>query len=187
MISKPRVLLDLDDVITDFADELVSRYNRKYGTNFTKEHCTRWELNEIFEHNILELIDEEDFFESVKPKDGAVEYIKKWIEEDGFDVFVVTSCLKPENYIKKIKWFNNHMPFFPTGRVIPLTEKSAVWGDVLVDDRPKNLNDWMDESRGFPKMGLLFDAPHNKVCDDYIRVNNFKKLDDIFQVFFKGC
>ena len=183
-MNKPRILFDLDDVITDFADELVSRYNKKYGTNFTKDHCYKWELNEIFEHNILELIDEEDFFESVKPKKGAVEYMEKWIKSGRYDIFVVTSCLKPENYVKKVKWFEKYMPLFPIGRVIPLTEKSAVWGDILIDDRPKNLIEWRDVSETMPRLCLLFDAPHNKSCDSFIRVHNFEFLDNLFLSYF---
>lgn len=184
-ITKPRILFDLDDTLTDFLEELVNRYNIKYGTNFTKDHCYKWELNEIFENNILELIDEEDFFEKVKPKPQAVEYMKKWIESGKYDIFVVTSCLKPENYVKKVKWFEQHMPFFPKGRIIPLTEKSAIWGDVLVDDRPKNLESWRENSLGDYKFCLLFDAPHNKGCEDFVRVNNYSHLDNIFKSIFK--
>lgn len=181
-MSKTRILFDLDDTITDFLDELVRRYNKKYGTNFTKDHCYKWELNEIFEHNILELIDEEDFFECVKPKKDAVKYMKEWIDSGKFDIFIVTSCLKPENYVKKVKWFEKHMPFFPKGRIIPLTEKSAVWGNILIDDRPKNLMEWKEEAPfNIPKTGLLFDAPHNKDCNDFIRVKNYKHLDDILK------
>lgn len=185
MIKKPRILFDLDDTITDFLDELLSRYNRKYETSFTKEHCYKWELNDIFENNILELIDEEDFFESVKPKKDAVKYMDKWIKSDKYDIFVVTSCLKPENYVKKIEWFKKHMPFFPIGRVIPITEKSAIWGDVLVDDRPKNLEDWRNDSIGFPKFCLLFDAPHNKSCGDFMRVNTFEDINFVLSSYFK--
>lgn len=185
-MNKPRILFDLDDTLTDFLDELVSRYNRKYGTSFTKEHCYKWELNEIFENNILELIDEEDFFEHVKPKEGAVKYMKEWIESNKYDIFIVTSCLKPENYIKKIKWFEKHMPFFPKGRIVPLTEKSAMWGNLLIDDKPKNLIDWGNEApKDMPKMGILFDAPHNRDCNDFIRVRDYQHLNDIIKVCFE--
>lgn len=182
--TKPRILFDLDDTITDFLDELVDRYNKKYGTNFTKDHCYKWELNEIFENNILELIDEEDFFESVKPKNGAVEYMEKWVKSGRYDIFIVTSCLKPENYAKKVKWFKRYMSFFPIGRIIPLTEKSAIWGDVLIDDRPENLIDWYNDSAGTFKLCLLFDAPHNKSCDSFIRVHSFEYLDNLFLSYF---
>lgn len=183
-MNKPRILFDLDDTITDFLEELVNRYNKKYGTNFTKDHCYKWELNEIFENNILELIDEEDFFDSVKPKRDAVKYMEKWVKNGQYDIFIVTSCLKPENYVKKIKWIEKHMPFFPKGRVIPLTEKSAIWGDVLVDDRPKNLQEWEKESPKVAKLCLLFDAPHNKECNSFIRVYDFEFLDNIFSSYF---
>lgn len=183
-MQKPRILFDLDDTLTDFLDELVSRYNRKYGADFTKEHCYKWELNEIFEHNILELIDEEDFFECVKPKPQTIEYMKKWVESGRYDIFVVTSCLRPENYVKKMKWFEKHMPFFPRTRVLPVTEKSAIWGDVLIDDRPKNLHDWKRDAKGLFKMCILFDAPHNQDCDDFIRVSNFETIDNILLSYF---
>lgn len=183
-MHKPRILLDLDDTITDFLDELVNRYNIKYGTNYTKEHCYKWEINEIFEHNILELIDEEDFFENVKPKPDAVKYIEKWITEGKYDIFIVTSCLRPENYIRKVEWLKANIPSFPLGRIIPITEKSAVWGDVLVDDRPKNLQEWRDNSIGDIKLCLMFDAPHNRKCFNYMRVTNFEYLDNIFKSYF---
>lgn len=172
-----RVLFDLDDTLTDFIMELVDRYNKKYNTNHTIDDCYKWELNEIFEHNILELIDDEDFFELVKPKEGAVELIRKLHEDDAFDVYVITSCLKPENYIKKINWFNKCMPFFPVGRVVPLTDKHIVRGDILVDDRPKNLEKWLEENKN--GVGLLVNAPHNRLCDKFWRIEKINEIESI--------
>lgn len=181
---KPRILFDLDDTLTNFISELVIRYNKKYGTNFTTKDCYKWELNEIFEHNILELIDEENFFESVEPKQEMVKYMKKWIDSELYDIFIVTSCLKPENYVKKIEWFKKHLPFFPLKRVIPLSEKSAVWGDILIDDNPKNLSEWYNNSRGCYKTTVLFDATHNQKCNEFLRVSSFKELDILFESLF---
>lgn len=171
-----RVLFDLDDTLTDFIVELVDRYNKKYGTNHTKKDCYKWELNEIFEHNILELIDDEDFFESVKPKEGAIELMKMLVENDKvFEVYVITSCLKPENYIKKIKWFEKHMPFFPATNVVPLSDKHIVKGDILVDDRPKNIMDWEAENRN--GIGILMDASHNQSCSYFLRIKKLEELE----------
>ena len=185
MTNKIRVLFDLDDTLTDFLVELVDRYNKRYGTKHIVNDCYKWELNEIFEHNILELIDDEDFFESVKPKEGAVELMKMLHDHRmDFDVYVITSCLKPENYIKKIKWFEKHMPFFPTSRVIPLTDKHIVRGDILIDDRPKNLEEWQKENRN--GIGILVNSPHNRFCSKFLRIEKMKEIETLLDELVKN-
>lgn len=176
-----RVLFDLDDTLTDFIHELVDRYNKKYETEHTIDECNQWNLNEIFEHNILELIDDEDFFESVKPKERVVELMEKWTRDDRYEIYIVTSCLKPINYMKKVKWFERHMPFFPVGRVIPITNKEIIQGDILVDDNPNNLRKWQEENcDGFC---LMMNAPHNQSCDEFFRIERFEQIESILGEF----
>ena len=40
------VLLDCDDVITTFIDDLLNEYNETYSTNYLPKDITFWRINE---------------------------------------------------------------------------------------------------------------------------------------------
>ena len=57
------ILLDNDDVITTFIDDILNEYNETYSTNYLPKDITFWRINETLnlEENIFDLITY-DFF-----------------------------------------------------------------------------------------------------------------------------
>lgn len=49
------VLLDMDDVITTFINDLLNEYNETYSTNYLPKDITFWRINETLnlKENIL--------------------------------------------------------------------------------------------------------------------------------------
>lgn len=167
---KFRLLLDMDDVITDTLSEIINFTYRKHGILFLKGNVNNWRF---FGDEMVyaEIFHQHDFDKRMKPKNDAIEVIKQMIEEDNIDVFIVTSCLTPLGYVAKLEWLKKHMPYFPLERVFPVTEKSAVWGDVLVDDGPHNVLSWQDI--GEP---ILYNAPYNAGDYPFKRVSSMKEV-----------
>lgn len=171
---KLRILLDMDDVIIETNKAFASYYFKKHGVLFPVGNVDNWSFWD--DKNIYtETFHQEDFLQKIEPKRDAIPYISKWLKE-GHDVFVVTTCLDLVSYEKKLEWMKWNIPEFPIKRVVSLVEKSAMWGDILVDDAPHNIVEWKDN--GEP---IIYHTSYNNFMVGYRRVRNFKEVDAIVQ------
>jgi 5'(3')-deoxyribonucleotidase len=172
-MSRPfRILLDMDDVIIETNEAFAAYHFRKHGVLFPVGNVNSWSFwpdKSIY----IETFHEEDFVDKVRPKKDAIQYIQKWIKE-GHDVFIVTACLDLVALEKKMAWVAKNIPEFPLKRLVSLSEKSAMWGDILVDDGPHNILEWKDN--GEP---IVFHREYNKRLDGFQRVRSFRDIDEI--------
>lgn len=180
---KPRIIIDMDDVIVDYIGILIQDFNVKYGTSYSIEDCTSWYLEDIFGENINEFIYFTGRFNDLPIKNNAVSHIKNIIDSGRYDVFIVTAC-KPQGFMEKYNWVKKYMPFFIKDRLIPCSEKSAIWGDVIVDDKIANIDDFVKNSPLKEVNGIVVDMPHNRMDNTYIRIKDLSNLlnilDDIY-------
>lgn len=178
---KPRIILDMDDVIVEYIESVLEDYNNEKSTNYTINNCTTWTLSDILGKDVINYLNSKGRFNDLKIKNNADIYIKELIDSNRYDVFIVTAC-KPDAYIEKINWLNKYMPFFDKNRLIPATEKSAVWGDVIIDDKIDNVVEFTNTMPS--SIGILYDMPHNVSCEKFKRVYSLKNLlyvlDNIF-------
>ncbi len=168
---KPRILFDMDDVLADLVGEIINRFNIRTSQNRSVEECTSWYMENIFGREIMDILLEKNLFKELQVKNDAVEVMERLIESDRYDIFIVTACT-PEAYKEKLDWLTEYMPFIPQHRVIPCCEKSAIWGDLLIDDRLKNLYD-------YEKIGdcVVYDMPHNRNDNKFHRVYCLKDVE----------
>lgn len=176
---KPRVLLDMDDVIVYFMERIIEDYNKDYKTNYTIEDCTKWEITDIFGNEILYYFNKEGICRNLEIKNNSDKFIKEIIESNRYDVFIVTAC-SPSSYLDRVEWVKEYMPYFNTERIIPAVEKSAIWADVLVDDNIYNVEEF-NELIG---TGIVYDMPHNRHTDEYKRINNLGELLPVLDEMF---
>lgn len=175
---RPRILFDMDDVIVEFLGGLVENFNNVYGTDFNKSDCNVWSLEETLGEDVWSIMNKPGFFINLKPKGNSVEVIQRIID-NGFDVFIVTACT-PQAYIEKLHWIEEYMPYFNKGRLIPCSEKSAVWGDILIDDKIANLDDFSKVGEG-----VIFDMVHNQGDYPYKRFSDLESFEDYINKFKK--
>jgi len=86
------VVLDLDDTVMEFSRHLIETYK-----NMTQEDCpalTTWNLEEDVE-NVLRKAEKKEFYGTMKPTSGAVEFIK---EMKIRDIEVIYLTARPEEY-----------------------------------------------------------------------------------------
>ena len=177
-----RVLLDVDGVLADFCSPVLE------WLGFAGEH------HRIVEHDILKCFDLEHlqtelndfcgrggFCEGLVVHDGAVEFVERL--RKNFEVVVVTS---PYVEIRgweqdRRAWLKRHFGFEKRD-VVFASRKSLVSGDFLVDDYPKNFEEFRGEK-------ILIDRPWNRsygehegavrcfdfemVCDNVERLSGF--------------
>lgn len=157
--NRPIVLLDMDDVTTDFLGCLLRIYNERMGTHAKVRDCESWNLEETFSPEILDIFKEKGFFANLTPKKGSLKAIKKLISSTRYDVYIVTACKSVQEYQEKVEWFAKNLPEFNPNRIIMCSEKYLIRGHVLVDDKIQNLNECQPFMYTF-----AYDMPHNKDC-----------------------
>jgi len=182
------ILVDVDDVLENLCEEWVRRLNEKYGTSVSYEDVTEWDIAKFYpslaREQVFAPLHEPDIWFSLSPKEGAICYLKKLVE-DGFDVYLCTST-----YYKNVDWkyrgvVKRYFPFINWDHVIVTSRKQMIIADFLIDDAPHNLE-------GGVYIKILMTAPHNKNydvngkgiirCDSwkeiYEVITNYKKLQD---------
>lgn len=175
-----RILIDMDDTMTNFLEEVINEYNKIYWTNHSIDEITEWAIPSSFEYGLFSVFKKTDILTRITPKADSIEYINKWIDE-GYDVFIVSDCCNcHQSYGQKLEWIEKYLPKFNLSHFIPCKEKYVINGNVLIDDNLDNLEKWsLHNPYGHD---LLMTAQHNKNFQDERRVNSFKEVDDYIKV-----
>ena len=107
------ILVDMDDVLECLIEAWVARLNEKYNRNVSPENVVEWDVCVYFpgltKEQVHSPLFEDDFWKSVKPKDGAMEYVSK-LHSEGFSIYIVTSS----HYSTVSNKFRDALfPYFP--------------------------------------------------------------------------
>ena len=153
-----RILIDMDDVMDCLTEHWCDYLNEKYGTNTDRESIEEWDMcasfKELTREQVQEPLLEADFWAGVKPKPGAIDTIKDFIEK-GHEVFVVTNSYYKALHEKMENVLFKYFPFIDWDHVIITKYKNLIRGDVMIDDGIHNLMDGA-------YIKILFDAPWNR-------------------------
>ena len=162
------IYIDVDDTIEDLLLAWVNYLNNKYGLSVDVNNCKDWNLGLLFpmltEKQIADALWDVELWKNVKPIEGAVEHIKK-LMDDGFDVYLATATHATYFNDKFIHVINKYFPFIKEDHIITIHNKQLLRGLVLVDDYVENLKDG-------DYYGILFQSYYNQDVDisnyDYI-------------------
>lgn len=169
-----KVLVDLDDTLTNLLQAWVDYLNRKHGLKVDYKKIDEWDITLFFPtlstKEVFEPLYTDSFWASVYPKKKSIEYLRLLYEE-GFDIYVCTNS----NYVtlksKLEHTLFRYFPFIDEKHIIITANKTMVKADVLVDDYIENL-------RYGSYKRILFDACHNKKYHNIgydIRVKDWKQ------------
>jgi 5'(3')-deoxyribonucleotidase len=170
---KPRIAVDMDEVIADPLSKFIRLYNRDYGVPLDLKISPG---NEVYHHvpehakmKLYEYINEKGFFRDLAVLPDSIEVLKKLQEK--YEIFIVSAAMEfPNSLQDKYEWLAENFPFISWQNIIFCGHK-IVNVDILIDDRIKNFVDF----EGRP---LLFSSPHNMLISDYERVNNWKEVEE---------
>ena len=169
----------MDDTIEHLSSAWIEYLNKRHSKSVNREDVNDWNLSlfypDLLPEEVYAPLDEDDFWKTVMPIDGASEKIQKLIN-DGHDIYIVTSSSyktlksKMENvlfkYFETIDW--NH--------VIVCYNKQMIKGDVLIDDGIHNLV-------GGDYAKILMDAPYNRNIDDRLYgINRVYNWDEVYNL-----
>lgn len=185
-----RVIVDMDEVLAQFVNKVLRRWNALSGRDYVREDITSWRMEEVLgvdalgrsaEGLIDEWLAEDGFFEDLEPMPGAIAGFN-YLRDSGYDVVVATSIpeVAVHSYTGKRRWMRRHFPTFSMKNFIAISRKGLLDGDVLIDDGSHNIKDWAESGKKMKP--LVFDAPWNRDIrpDQAIRVADW---DDVVKQF----
>ena len=181
------IFIDIDDTITNFAEILLKRLNKKYKTNYNIKDITCW--NWITEHynEPWEVIDK-SFWEEVEVIAGAKKFIKERLEKND-EIYLVSATfidnylsIKIENTLKKLD------NLLDKNHVIITNNKKLLCGDIMIDDGVHNLVE------NNCHLNFCFAQPWNWEVvtaelkyKNIIRTNEWQRINDVTSHYKSLC
>ena len=172
-----KILIDVDGVVAELDSEWLRRYNQDYKDHMTKKDWTSWGIHNLVKPEcgtkIYEYLWMDDLYNNVLPIEGSLFGVQH-LRSMGHRCVFVTSGIQPA----KIRWLFNQG--FLTSKiwqsdpdVAIVNDKSLIHGDVLIDDRPKNIDDFL---KNFGSDAILFDQPWNQEYHDVKRATSWNDV-----------
>ena len=170
------ILVDMDDTIEQLLAALVRKANERFRRSVTVDEITDWTIVCAYpgleKRQILELMYEPGFWDTVEPVPGAADALK-YLMDEGHQVYIVTATEFENVPAKMERVLFRYFPFLSRDQVIITGNKQMIRGDVLIDDGIHNLE-------GGEYRKILFTAPYNKDYDaeanGMIRVHNWDEI-----------
>lgn len=166
------IFVDMDEVIADTYGAHIEIYNRDFGKTLTHSECTGKEVwqcvPEPYQQSIRNHARNRGFFRDLRPITDSQVVLKKLSEK--YDLYIASAATQfPNSLEEKSDWLDEHFSFITWQKRILCGDKHILNGDVLIDDRAYNLENF----NGRP---LLFTSPHNIGQNGFERVNNWQEV-----------
>ncbi|WP_407632936.1 5' nucleotidase, NT5C type [Bacillus velezensis] len=167
---KKVIAIDMDQVLADLLSDWVA-YINAYDDPFLKdEDILCWDISKYSntQNNVYRHLDY-DLFRNLNVIEGSQRVVKELTKK--YEVYVVTTATNhPESLKAKLEWLTKYFPFIPPSNVVLCGNKNIIKADIMIDDGIHNLET-------FEGMKILFDAPHNRNDNRFIRVMNWEEIE----------
>lgn len=141
------ILCDIDNILNNLSEELITRYNTHMGTSLTVDHFTAYEFEKTLPPDgveyMYELLRQKDVWDSLKPLNDAVWGIDTLIKT-GHTVLFATAT-EPVNFTWKVDWMKRFFPSVNSDNIIRIMDKGYIKADVIIDDNLDQLKSNMCE------------------------------------------
>ena len=179
---RPRIAIDMDEVMADALAEHLRRYNAAFGTNLTSADLRGRHLEDCIPpaHRALaEAMLDASFFEDLEVLPDCQAVVRELAER--YEVFIATAAMDvPCSFDAKYRWLRRHFPFIPPSHIVFCGDKSILDAQYLIDDRAHHFARFKGEP-------VLFSAPHNAVETAYSRVASWTEVRDHFAMEPSHC
>jgi 5'(3')-deoxyribonucleotidase len=166
---KPRIAIDMDEVLADTIDKLVELYQERHQHQVVLTNGM--EIGQVLPPHLTSTVkpylNERGFFRDLKVMPGSQQIVKTLM--DRYDVYIASAAMEFKFSLEdKQNWLEEHFPFIPWTNIIFCGHK-ILDVDIMIDDRIKNFVT-------FNGRKLLYSAPHNMLMDNFERVNNWQEI-----------
>jgi 5'(3')-deoxyribonucleotidase len=164
MRKKPRLLLDVDGVIANFAGAAVRVMNKISGMGILEEQIREWDVTTMLddeEHRRAskDAFNEAGFASTFESYDGSVDAVHRLREITELHFVTAPTVTNPTWVHDRVNWLAKHFGVDPRD-VHHTAKKWVLYGDVMIDDHPVNLEPWLQHWPG--KLALLWDRSYNQ-------------------------
>ncbi len=171
---KPKLAVDMDEVVADTAPVHLAAYNTLFSENLTTEILIGRSIYDAIPENhrvqTRDIMREKGFFLKPKPMPGSIDAITKLSTK--FEIFVATAAMEfPTSFSEKFQWLRKHFPMIPPNNFVFCGDKKIIAANFLVDDSPRHF-------ANFKGQGILFSALHNHGETHKPRVDSWQSLLD---------
>jgi 5'(3')-deoxyribonucleotidase len=154
------VALDVDNVLAATSETWIDRVNARHQLTLDVTQWTEWDLEAIYPKDVAQVIydelKEEDFYDTIQPRLGALEAVTR-LRAAGLRCLFVTCELADHRFAgRKWTWLQRHGFADTTHRrdYLETLDKSIVRAELIVDDNITNVT-------GFTGGGVLMTRPWN--------------------------
>ena len=166
------IFVDMDEVIADTYSAHLKIYNQEFKANLSLTDCQGKESWEAVppEHreNVKGHARREGFFRDLEVIPDSQEVMLELSRVH--QVYIATAAMEfPLSLKEKSDWLDEHFPFIPWQQRILCGHKHILRGDLLIDDRYRNLST-------FQGRVLRYTSPHNMGSNDFERVDNWREI-----------
>lgn len=171
------ILVDIDSTITNFGEMLLLANNQLHNTNYHYTDITSYYWFDRTFINPWKPTEYQCFWNTVEVNPEAVTAIEQWIRQ-GHKVYLATASHFNDMLGYKIR--KTLEPFNPElineRNVIIAQDKSAIMGDIMIDDFVENLVD-------FNGVRICYAQPWNEKYIDIFRYNDWNKINSIVELY----
>ncbi len=170
------IFVDMDEVVADSYQAHIDHYEKDFGITYHKDQCAGrefWQcVPEKHQESVRNHAWREGYFRDLKVIPDSQEVLKEMSQKH--EVYFASAATQfPNSLREKSDWIDEFFPFIPWQNRILCGHKHILRGDVLIDDRAYNFENF----KGRP---LLFTSPHNTNNTDFERVSTWKEIASLF-------
>lgn len=142
--ARPTILLDVDEVLAEWVQGLVARFQERHPELPCTPAAERADYNTLAYHRtpeersaVLRILREPGFFASLEPVPGSRRAVRE-MRKAGFHVEVCTKPMlsNPTCASEKLEWVRRVHGQTVSSRATITMDKTMQIGDVLIDDHP---------------------------------------------------
>lgn len=158
------IVCDVDNVICNLQDAVISLFNERHGTNYTLDDFNDYNIENVLplKEAVLmkDMYSESGIYDYVKPLVGSQDGLKKLIN-DGHQVYLVTDT-PPKIYGEKVEWIQHFFPYIEHGHIVAMKHKHLFKCDLMIEDNTNNLLSGVSYHR------VCIDYPWNRHVKDHV-------------------
>jgi len=168
------IFVDMDEVIADAYQAHIDIYNQEFNAQIKADACHGkefWQSVPVeHQQSIKGHTRRDGFFGDLKVIAGSQEVLEKLSKKH--DVYIASAAMEfPQSLREKSDWLDKYFPFIPWQNRILCGSKHILKGDVLIDDRSKNLEP-------FDGRSIMFTSPHNTEVKTFERADTWRDIAD---------
>lgn len=173
------ILVDIDDTLIWTVRTLVTVLNYKHNLDVKYEDVKEWDLTKAFptltKEQIFEPMFHTGFWDCVIPRDDAIQYLPKLIE-DGHKIYICSASHYGNIREKIDDCLFIHFPYLSNRQLMIVHNKQMINADILIDDGVHNLTN-------APYFGILMTTPYNNHIDEKTLGDNILRVSNWHEVY----